>query len=460
MKKLKLKKQKLLVVSSSKYISLIILLALVFSCSENKDSYNFTEDVAPIIFNNCTPCHHQGGPAPFAMQSYHDVAKRAKMVAYVTRTGYMPPWPADTDYRHFIGEKIISEKEKQIIQDWYQQGASAGDTTVLEKPVISGRMEQHLGQPDLVVKMKDAFFIAGDNKDRFMIVKIPFEIDVDTNIRLIEFVADNKQLVHHVNAHLLTYDKHKEGHLKQIDPVNSELHTDSSAFYALNIPHSDGTFPRINPSVSNYLPGVETFLYPDGIGGQKVKKQSAILVKDFHYGPSPIDDWDNSYFNIYFDKEPPKRPLREFILGTQGVSSVVPPLVIAPNQVKHFETEIRIAEDISLLTLNPHMHLIGKKFKAYAVPPVGDTIPLIKIDDWNFRWQYFYTFPKIVHLTEGTLIKVEALYDNTLNNMDNPFNPPQFITGKDGSMKTTDEMLQLIVTYLPYQKGDENIILE
>ena len=44
--------------------------------------------------------------------------------------------------------------------------------------------------------------------------------------------------------------------------------------------------------------------------------------------------------------------------------------------------------------------------------------------------------------------------------MDNPFNPPQFITGKNGSMKTTDEMLQLIITYLPYQKGDENIRLD
>ena len=44
--------------------------------------------------------------------------------------------------------------------------------------------------------------------------------------------------------------------------------------------------------------------------------------------------------------------------------------------------------------------------------------------------------------------------------MDNPNNPPQFVTGKNGSMKTTDEMLQLVVTYLPYQDGDENFSLE
>ena len=108
-----------MVASLNKYIALIILSAFVLSCSENKASYNFTDDVAPIIFNNCTPCHYKNGPAPFAMQTYHDVAKRAKMVAYVTKSGYMPPWPADTDYRHFIGEKVISDKEKQMIQDWY-----------------------------------------------------------------------------------------------------------------------------------------------------------------------------------------------------------------------------------------------------------------------------------------------------------------------------------------------------
>ena len=66
----------------------------------------------------------------------------------------------------------------------------------------------------------------------------------------------------------------------------------------------------------------------------------------------------------------------------------------------------------------------------------------------------------MLHLPAGTLIKVEAIFDNTLNNMDNPHNPPQFVSGKNGSMKTTDEMLQLIVMYLPYQKGDENISLE
>ena len=57
------------------------------------------------------------------MHSYHDVAKRGKMIAYVTSTGYMPPWPADPNYSHFIGEKFLLKMKKMILQKWYDQGS-------------------------------------------------------------------------------------------------------------------------------------------------------------------------------------------------------------------------------------------------------------------------------------------------------------------------------------------------
>ena len=460
-KKLGLKKQKRLVASLNKFVCISLISVCIICCSEYRTTYNFSDHVAPIIFNNCTPCHHKNGPAPFSMHSYHDVAKRAKMITYVTSTGYMPPWPADPNYSHFIGEKILTENEKMILQKWYDQGSIPGDTSKIKESDFVPISKRKYGNPDLVLKLNNPFIIPGDNKDRFIVTKLPFELDTDTNIRLIEFVPDNKQLVHHLNAHLISYEKEKSDHLKYVKPIfNDDIHNDSSAFHQLNIPYSDGGFPKLLPSVSNYLPGVEPIIYPDGIGVLRANKQSALLIKDIHYGPSPLTQTDNSYFNIYFDENPPKRQIGEFIIGTQGISPIIPPLVIPPNQVKKFETETIIPEDISVLTINPHMHLIGRKFKAYAISPIGDTIPLIKIDDWNFRWQYFYTFPKMLHLSAGSVIKVEAIFDNTLNNMDNPHNPPQFVTGKNGSMKTTDEMLQLVVTYLPYQDGDENLSLE
>ncbi len=420
----------------------------------------FSEHISPIIYSNCTECHREGGAAPFSMTNYHDVRKRAKMVAHVTGIGYMPPWPADPEYTHFIGEKILSQNEKDLIRKWYEQGAQLGDSSKMASvPVYaSGSL---LGKPDLVVKMAQPIPVPGDNKDRFLIIKVPFELPVDTFIRVVEFVPGNNQLVHHMNGHALSYKGNDEKDLHEgAYYVSLEEFGPREAWGEMGIPNEDGTFPVKIPSVSNYLPGVQTSLYPRGIGGFHMSKKGMFLINDMHYGPSPVDDEDQSYFNVFYDSIPPKRPIREFQLGTLGVSPIVPPLVIPPNEKKNFTSSFILPKDISVLTVNPHMHLLGKTFKAYAVKPNNDTIPLVKIDDWNFRWQFFYTYKKMKHLPAGTLIKVEAMFDNTLANPDNPFNPTQWITGKDGSMKTTDEMLQLIITYLPYQKGDENISLE
>jgi hypothetical protein len=115
-----------------------------------------------------------------------------------------------------------------------------------------------------------------------------------------------------------------------------------------------------------------------------------------------------------------------------------------------------------MLSINPHMHLIGKTFWAFALKPNGDTIPLIRIKKWDFRWQYYYTFKNPVKLEAGTTIKVIGLYDNTVSNPNNPFHPPRTVTQGNGveSMKTSEEMFQFIFTYMDYRNGDEKIDLE
>jgi hypothetical protein len=146
-------------------------------------------------------------------------------------------------------------------------------------------------------------------------------------------------------------------------------------------------------------------------------------------------------------------------MGTLGVSEIIPPLVIPPNVVKTFTTKTVIPEDLSLITINPHMHLLGKSFEVFAATPDGRTIPLVKIPKWDFRWQYFYVFPKLLKIPKGSTIAAIGIYDNTASNPNNPFSPPREIIGTNGSMRVTDEMFQLIMTYVPYQAGDEEISL-
>lgn len=221
-------------------------------------------------------------------------------------------------------------------------------------------------------------------------MKVPVELPADTFIRYIEIVPGNKKLVHHINGHLVLYEPEKK---KQLDngvfAVDAEKQDKLSAYRMLSLANDDGTYPMLTPSVTNYLPGVEPAIYPDGIGGYRISRKSVLLLDNIHYGPTPIDTADQTTFNFYFLPHAPVRPVREFILGTSGISPIEPPLVIPPGERKSFSTRYTLPEDISLLTVNPHMHLLGSDFKAYALTPTGDTIRLIRIPKWDFRWQYF-----------------------------------------------------------------------
>ena len=437
----------------------ILLIFIIMGC--NKQT-SFHQDIKPIIHKNCAVCHHNKGSGPFNLLTYKDVSKRANMILEVVETQYMPPWPADPNYREFLNQKVLHKEEIMLIKKWIQDGLKIGINDDLEfRPSI--KLDT---QADIIVNMDKSYVTNGLNRDEFLMMKFPLLLEKDTFIKYIEFIPGNNQIVHHINAHLITYESHqKENIFNNPRYVNTEQFSDEESFKKLDILNNDGTYPTLTPSVSNYLPGSESFQYPKGIGGFKAKKKNIILVNDFHYGPTNEPFKDSSYFKIYFDSIAPVRPIQEIQLGTFGISDIEPPLIIPANEIKKFKTSAIITRDISMLTINPHMHLLGKSFKAYAINLYNDTIPLIKIDDWNFRWQYFYTFRNPLKITAGSEIVVEATYDNTFNNPDNPFNPPRLISERtgfngQGSMRTTDEMLQFIINYLPYQKGDENINLD
>ncbi|MFM7901942.1 MAG: c-type cytochrome, partial [Bacteroidota bacterium] len=86
----------------------------------------FNKDIAPIIHKNCSSCHRQGEAGPFALITYEDVRSKAKTIAKVVSKGLMPPWPADTTYSRFLGEKVLPVHQKQVLLDWIAQGCQEG----------------------------------------------------------------------------------------------------------------------------------------------------------------------------------------------------------------------------------------------------------------------------------------------------------------------------------------------
>lgn len=442
-------------------LAFVILIAL--SCERYTPT--FTKDIAPIIFENCTPCHRDDGAAPFSLTNYNQVNRKKKTILKVTQSGYMPPWPADRNYSHFIGERYLTAQQKDLIKQWINTGALEGNAEDLP-PLPTFSSVSRIGEPDTTVWF-DSIFIEGNSRDRFYIATLPIELPEDKYVRAMEFLPNKNNLVHHMNGRLLNYEDDKKetvfGGERLLNLEVSEKDYNEQ-FEALKLANDDGSRPQQINSAVNYLPGVEGTLYPEGIGGFKINKKSILIADDIHYGPISKGKWDHSHVNIFFSDEPPKRPINEVMLGTNGEGKIIPPLVIPPNQITKHIVFLEIPQDISVLTINPHMHLLGKSFKAYALRPNGDTIRLINIPRWDFRWQYFYTFPKMLKIPKGSVVYVDAEFDNTLDNPNNPYNPPQEIRERyefgGAGMRTTDEMLQFIITWLPYQEGDENVSLE
>lgn len=448
-------------------ITIVVCTLLLYACTSSTSNTTptlpqhptYASDIAPILIKNCVPCHKKNGAGPFELLNYEQVLKHAKMIREVTRSRYMPPWPADATYSQFLDQKVLSQYDIDVISKWVEQGKPIGNTQLIatNKTIATKAL-----QPDMVLRMKTPYKIMGTNMDSFLIMKFPFEIPEKKYVRYIEFVPDNKRVVHHVNTNLISYfppmhnSKLMQGNYYQ----NTLSGNKQQVYERLAIPNDDGTYPQLQISVCNYLPGMEAYKFPDGIGGYVFQKQGMLLVDELHYGPSLKDTTDNSYFNIYFMPNAPKRPTQEITLGTNGKSAVVPPLIIQPNTVSTHSTQIIVNQDVSLLNINPHMHLLGKRFVAYAITPKGDTIPLIKINKWDFRWQYVYTFNHMLKIPKGSTIYALGTFDNTVHNLLNPFYPPRVVGERNGSMLTTDEMFQLIIMYLPYQKGDENISLK
>jgi len=436
----------------------------VVACSQSTD-LSYTKDIAPIVYQNCTPCHRDGGAAPFSLTTYNQVNRKKNTILGVTQSGLMPPWPADRSYSHFIGERFLSEKDKQKIKDWIEGGAPEGDTSLLPAlPTYDSY--SHIGKPDTTVWF-DSILVKGNSRDQFYIATLPVELSNKKYVRAMEFLPNENNLVHHMNGRLLNYENNNKASIK-LGTRLLDLEVDEAEyvrqFDALKLANDDGTRPQQINSAVNYLPGVQAQLYPEGIGGFTMNEKSILIADDIHFGPIPQDKWDHSRVNIFFSDAPPKRPINEVMLGTNGASKIIPPLVIPPGAITKHTSFLKIPEDISILTINPHMHLLGKRFKAYALQPNGDTIRLISIPKWDFRWQYFYTFPKMLKIPAGSVIYVEAEFDNTAENPNNPNNPPQEIRERldngGAGMRTTDEMLQFIITWLPYQAGDENVSLE
>ena len=463
---------------------LILLLALA---APRAQTVTFSEHIAPIIYNNCTACHRAGEIGPIPFTNYAEVAAYAATIQYVTQNRYMPPWKPDPNYSRHMGERTLTQSEIDLIARWVEDGFPQGDSA-LEAPLPTFSTGSALGTPDLVLTMAEPFTIRGNNQDQYRIFVIPTGLTEDRAIAAVEFRPGNRQIVHHA---LIAADI--TGTARQKDRETPEYGYES--FGGFGAPTA--------VVLPFYSPGALIVPFPQGVG-QILPKNSDLLLQ-VHYAPRPLAESDQSSVNIFFQKEPLEREvgliailpfsydrlsaipnslvrvaallerlgikvsnLADFInlaASAKDLFDARPQVarrefagqfVIPANEIKTFRGTLTIQQDISLISIYPHMHLLGKSCEVYAVDPQGERTNLLRVLDWDFNWQGSYTFTHFQKITAGSKIHAFVTYDNTADNPLNPNIPPREMSWGE---KTTDEMLMVAMQYVPYQPGDENIAL-
>ncbi|MBK9285992.1 MAG: T9SS type A sorting domain-containing protein [Sphingobacteriaceae bacterium] len=418
-------------------IRLQIIIGLLF-IGYSKAQVTWADDIAAIMYSKCTSCHHVGGLAPNPLMTYAQAFNYKNLINTYVNNKYMPPWPPDAEYKHLAFERLVSASDKQKISDWVLAGAPEGNpNNAPPAPSYTNNISQ-LNTIDFTGKMPD--YTVNTSQDLYRCFVIPTNLASDKFVSEIEVKPGNTAIVHHV---LIFEDTSQI----IVNKDNLDPGPGYTSFF--------GTGSGSSRLVGEWVPGTAPIKFPSNMGVRL--KANTRLVMQVHYPGGTFNALDSTRVNI---KYAPGSPREVFIAPILTETNVInPPFTIAANTIQTFTQQYTNSFPLpfTLLSVAPHMHLIGKSYKVYAIGIVNDTIPLIYIPKWDFRWQGVYAFRNPIKMGPNYKVIGETSYDNTASNPFNPNTPPQNISQGES---TTEEMMQTYFAFLLYQAGDENIVVD
>lgn len=415
------------------FISLLFLVSI----SVKAQTPNWADDIACIVYSHCTSCHNPKGAGPMSLLTYNDVSNYASSIKNEISDGHMPPWKVNNDYNKVAHSRNLSDAEKRAFISWLDNGKPQGNIANAPTPPVYNS-SLAFPSPDLKLQIP-TYTVPNITQDLYRCFVIPTGQSIQKFISGIEIIPGNKNIVHHAQVFYDTTGKTTT--LDNADPLNG--YTSEGGV---------GTLAAV--LLGTWVPGAGPVLVPSGMG--KRLPPTAKIVLQIHYPEYAIGQVDSTKVNFLFSSSN-VRNISDAAILNHATSMVNGPLFIPKNTVKTFYQSFTVPVKATILNIGPHAHLICKSMKAYGVKLNGDTIPLIDIPEWDFHWQGSYDFQKPVVIPIGTKLQSEAVYDNTSNNDQNPFNPPQDISLGEA---TTNEMMLFYMSYLAYKNGDENIIID
>ena len=395
-----------------------------------QDAPTFSEDVAPILFENCVRCHQPDGIGPMPLMSYEQARTYARRIRQKVSDREMPPWHLDktVGIQEYKNDISLSDRQIETIVRWVDAGAPQGDPSrtppLPDLPDGSGfSLTAQLGPPDFVLE-STPYTVEANAQDQWWTPTVRFEgvIDRPRYVRATEMKGSyplGVRVLHHGHAQLNMVDENgrrtsrplgRQGVGKGGDlfPENTGMLIRPDGEVSWNLHY----FP-IDQVVENEQATTAVWLYPEGY----VPEYETVGEQRFTADMGGDMPWAGD-------------------------------IMIPPNSVKVQQGVHVMDQPVLVSSFRPHMHMRGREQSIEAIYPDGRHEMLGRVNNYSHFWQISYEFAddKAPLLPRGTVLLITTVWDNTAANPINP-DPRQWVVfGQRG----VDEMshVWLGMTYL------------
>jgi hypothetical protein len=378
----------------------------------------FAEDVAPILYKNCTTCHHPGGMGPFSLLDFDSAKAKVSEMRDAVDGGQMPPWHAEGPHGVFRNDRRLSDADKQTILRWIDAGAKPGDLNRLPpRPEYPGSWA--IGKPDAIVSMLEDFVVPASGVVEYQYIDVPTNFTEDKWVEAMEIMPGAREAVHHVllyakvppapGAAAATPAPRPAG-IPAAQPllIRNRAHNppaDSSCLSCVP-PRALGTL------IGTEVPGTNVIEFPKGTALQL--RAGTVLTFQMHYTAHGHEMKDRTKVGFRFAKQPPDEQIfaSNFVNGSFTI----------PAGTKDFAvpSEIGVSEPVRIWGLMPHTHLRGTRWQYKLEKPDGTSEVVLDVPHYDFNWQTFYLFDKPLEVPAGGKLTSMAWYDNSASNTHNP----------------------------------------
>lgn len=372
----------------------------------------FNQHIAPVLHSRCAQCHRPGGAGPFSLLTFDDASKRAKQLAAVTASGFMPPWKADGHPDEFVAQPRLTADEVALLARWATAPAEGSGSAPVPPAFSDG---WHLGTPDLIVTLPSGYTLPAEPSDVFRIFAVPLRVTGTRYVRGIEFHPGNARVVHHANIRI-----DRTAGSRRLDAAEPGPGYDG--LLARSAEYPDGHFLGWTPGQVAPLVDADLAWRLD---------PGTDLVVQLHMQPSGKPEPVQPVIGVYFSDRPATRTPSILRLGSQGID-------IAPGDGRYVVADhFTLPVGATLLAVQPHAHYRAVDVSGTATFPDGTSRTLIHIGQWDFRWQHVYRYTEPIRLPKGTRLSMRYVYDNSADNPRNPQVPPARVRW---GQKSFDEM--------------------